>query len=231
MSTTPDTAAPFNDRAATAGYADRARRLVPGMDDMQRMAGVLLAERAPADGHILVVGAGGGAEIATFARLQPQWRFTGVDPAAPMLDLARETLGAAMSRVALHEGYVDTAPEGPFDGATCILTLHFVEHVERARTLTEIRRRLKPDAPFVMAHISFPMGSAEERERWLSRYVAFAISSGVDADSVRNAATAIGEKLPLLSPEAEEAMLREAGFTDVQPFYQGFSFRGWVAYA
>jgi tRNA (cmo5U34)-methyltransferase len=91
-----DTSAPFNDRAATTAYADRTRRLVPGYDDMLRMAGLLAAERAPADASILVVGAGGGAEIATFARLQPQWRFVGVDPAQPMLDLARETLGPVM---------------------------------------------------------------------------------------------------------------------------------------
>ena len=29
----------------------------------------------------------------------------------------------------------------------------------------------------------------------------------------------------------EEGILREAGFHDVQLFYAGFAFRGWVAYA
>ena len=34
--------------------------------------------------------------------------------------------------------------------------------------------------------------------------------------------------LPALSPEQDEALLREAGFTDVRLFYAGFTFRGWV---
>jgi predicted TIM-barrel fold metal-dependent hydrolase len=38
-------------------------------------------------------------------------------------------------------------------------------------------------------------------------------------------------KLPLLAPEQDEALLREAGFPDVSLFYAGFAFRGWVAYA
>lgn len=67
-----DNAAPFNDPAATLTYAERTRRLVPDYDDMLRMAGVLVAERVPVDAQVLVVGAGGGAEIATFARMQPQ---------------------------------------------------------------------------------------------------------------------------------------------------------------
>ena len=37
--------------------------------------------------------------------------------------------------------------------------------------------------------------------------------------------------LPLLSPDDEEALLREAGFTDVTLFYAAFTFRGWVALA
>jgi tRNA (cmo5U34)-methyltransferase len=41
----------------------------------------------------------------------------------------------------------------------------------------------------------------------------------------------MAQGLPLLSPDEEEALLREAGFRDVQLFYAAFSFRGWVATA
>ena len=37
--------------------------------------------------------------------------------------------------------------------------------------------------------------------------------------------------LPLLSVAEEEALLGEAGFSDVELFYAAFSFRGWVATA
>ena len=53
----------------------------------------------------------------------------------------------------------------------------------------------------------------------------------MDPERAESARQAIGTKLTILAPEDEEAMLREAGFSDVGLFYAGFSFRGWVAYA
>ncbi len=225
-----DPNAHFNDPLSVSAYADKTRRLVPGWSDLQKMVALLVAERAPVNANVLVVGAGGGVELKVFAQMHAQWRFVGVDPAKSMLELAEAELGPLIARAELHHGYVDTAPEGPFDAATCLLTMHFIAIDERGRTLKEIRRRLKPGAPFVMAHMSFPQAPAE-RALWLSRYVAFAAASGVDPESARNAASAIGSKLPLLGPDEEEAMLAEAGFTGAQLFYAGLAFRGWVAYA
>jgi len=226
----PDPKTAFSDAAAVASYADRTRRLVPGWDGLQTMATLLLAESAPPDAHVLVVGAGGGAELKAFADAHAGWRFTGVDPSAPMLDLARATLAERADRVDFHQGYVNTAPAGPFDAASCLLTMHFVPHEQRLPTLREIRRRLKPGAPFVLAHMSFAQ-SPDERDTWLSRDVAFASASGVEPEDARCAAETIGGTLPLLSPEDEEALLVQAGFAGKRLFYAGFTFRGWVTRA
>lgn len=219
----------FSDPEAVARYAEGPARLVPGFHHLHRMAALLLAERVKGDARVLVLGAGGGLELKAFADLHPGWSFDGVDPSAEMLDLAKRTMGPSASRVRLHHGYVDDAPQGPFDGATCLLTLHFVPRDERLPTLVAVRRRLAPGAPFVVAHHSFPQ-AAEEKALWLERYAAFAMASGVAAPQARRAATAIGERLPVLSPEEDEALLREAGFRDVALFYTGFTFKGWVAY-
>jgi tRNA (cmo5U34)-methyltransferase len=220
----------FTDPQAVARYAEGPPRLVPGFADLQRMALLLLAERAPEDARVLIVGAGGGLELKVFAENQRNWRFDGVDPSAEMLKLAEATLGSLNSRVHLHQGYIDVAPDGPFDAAACLLTLHFVAPEERARTLREIRLRLKPGAPLVVAHLSFRQ-SEPERSLWLSRYVSFAVSSGIDPEKAANASTAIAAQLPILAPELDEALLRESGFTHVSLFYAGFTFRGWVGYA
>jgi tRNA (cmo5U34)-methyltransferase len=153
-----------------------------------------------------------------------------VDPAAEMLKLAERTLGPLASRVRLREGYIDDAPKGPFDAATCLLTLHFLAPEERRRTAIEIRRRLKPGAPFVAAHSSFPQDEGE-RALWLSRYAAFATASGADPGHAQNARAAVEAHLNLLSPEQDEAILRDADFSDVRLFYAAFTWRGWVAYA
>ena len=219
----------FDDPAAVARYAQNPPRLVPGFSDLQRMTRLLLAETAPADGRILVVGAGGGLELRAFAEAQPGWRFLGVDPSAEMLKLARLTLGRLVDRADLHEGYIDTAPEGPFDGASCLLTLHFVPHAERLATLVEIRRRLKPGGTLVVAHHS--VAEAPARDRWLDRFAAFASDNGVEFDKAKGGARALGDQLPILAPEAEVDLLKAAGFVDPQLFYAAFTFRGWVARA
>lgn len=223
-----DTAAPFKDPDAVARYVEATLRLVPGFTGMQQMACLLLAERAPLDAMVLVLGAGGGLEIRAFASAQPSWSFDGVDPSAEMLGLARQTIGPPHTRVRLHQGYIDDAPEGPFDAAACLLTLHFIEPAERLRTLKELRRRLKPGAPFVAAHHSFPQ---DQRALWLSRYQAFAVSSGVDPDKAAKGRDAIDTRLHMLSPEEDAEIMREAGFSDVTQFYAAFTFRGWVATA
>ncbi|RYH65959.1 MAG: class I SAM-dependent methyltransferase [Alcaligenaceae bacterium] len=126
--------------------------------------------------------------------------------------------------------YFDDAPAGPFDGACSLLTLHFINREERGRTLAQVHKRMRPGAPFVAVHFSFAH-TTPERERWLSRYVAFAGSSSVtpaDADLARKA---IGASLPILSPAEDEALLRDAGFRDIEIFYVGFGFRGWSASA
>jgi len=220
---------PFTDPALVAGYAEGAPRKVPGFADLHRMAMLLLAEHAPETGHILVLGAGGGLELKAFAEAQPRWRFTGVDPSAEMLDLAEHVLGPLRTRARLQQGYVDAAPAGPFDGATCLLTLHFLAKDERLHTLRELHRRLKPGAPLVVAHHSTPETGA--LRHWLARSAAFAGGPGVDLAGAAASAAAMAARLPILRADEDEALLREAGFSDVALFYAGFSFRGWVAAA
>lgn len=218
----------FSDPQAVARYAENPPRLVPGYADLQRMALVLLAERAPSDAHLLVLGAGGGLELKVFAEARPGWSFVGVDPSPEMLELARQVLGELQARVAFHDGYIDGAPEGPFDGAACLLTLHFIESRERLRTLQEVRRRLRPGAPFVAAHYSIAPGDSD---RSLSRAAAFWTLSGIDPARAETIRAGIAARLPILAPEEDERLLREAGFSDIRLFYMGLVFRGWVAYA
>jgi tRNA (cmo5U34)-methyltransferase len=217
---------PFANPSAISTYVEEAPRKVPGLPDLHRMTMLLLAENAPSAAHILIVGAGGGMETKSLAEAQPNWRFTGVDPSPAMLDLARRTLAPVAERVELLEGTIDQAPLGPFDGATCILTLHHIERDERLRTLREIRRRLGPGASLVIAEHSAP---GPDPERWMMRSVAFGDRAGIDWAKSSATARMMTERLPLLTPAEEEDLLQDAGYSGVALFYAAFSFRGWVA--
>jgi tRNA (cmo5U34)-methyltransferase len=221
----------FGDASLVASYTEQAPRTVPGYHDIHTMASVLIAERAPVDARVLVLGAGGGLEVKAFATAHPAWTFLAVDPAAPMLDLAVATLGPLASRMAIHQGYVADAPDGPFDAATGLLMLHLIEREDRLRTVADVHRRLRPGAPFVVMHVSYPQEDDTERELWLQRHVAYLVASGIDSSYVATAGAMIRQHMPVISPDEDHDILEQAGFTGVTQFFSAFAFRGWVGYA
>lgn len=212
-----------------SSYAENAFRSVPCLRDLHKMACVLLAERAASEARILVLGAGGGLELKAFAEMQPGWQLDGVDPSEEMLQTARSTLGAHASRVSLLKGYIDDAHTGPFDGASCLLTLHFLQRAERLETLKKLHARLKPGAPLVVAHHSFPTEGLDP-DKWLKRNAAYGIASGIPLARAHASVSAIRERLPVLTPHQDVDLLREAGFETIELFYRAFTFTGWVAY-
>jgi len=219
----------FSDPAAVQHYIERTRRAVPGFDVMQQLVEQILAESVPDDGRVLVVGAGGGLELANLADHHDHWVLDGVDPSGPMLELAKTTMGSLSTRATLHEGYVTNAPDGPFDAATCLLTLHFIPRDERLETLREIRRRLRPGAPLLTFHHSAPV---DARITWLERFFLRSASGpDIDSEQIRKGGQSLATHLPILSPEEDQDLLHEAGFTSPELFYAALSLRGWVAYA
>lgn len=219
----------FSDPALIASYAQRTRRAVPGLDVMHRIVDQILSERTPEDGRVLVVGAGGGMEIRHLAERHPAWTFDGVDPSAQMLELARHTIASSAGRVDLRQGDASCAPPGPYDGATCLLVLHFLDAEERRKALGEIRQRLRPGAPLLTFNHTAPAGAG--RQIWFDRYARYAADPGTDPAELRRSAAAMSAQLPALDPRDEEALLRDAGFSDVGLYYAALTFRGWVAYA
>ena len=224
-----ETVTPFTNPAVVSRYADITPQRVPGYVDLHRMAVILLSERVREAANILVLGAGGGLELKSFAEARPGWSFVGVDPSRPMLDLAERVTAPYSARVRLVHGYIDDTPCESFDGATCLLTLHFLSLPERLRVLRELRLRMKHRAPLVMVHHSKP--PIGDIDRWLERSLAFAAGAQPYPEQTAASAAVMAERLPLLSADDEEAVLRQAGFSDPTLFYASFSFRGWVAYA
>jgi len=191
-----------------------------------------MRDRVGENGHILVVGAGGGVELSVFAAETSGWRFTGVDPSAEMLRQARtkiETIGAA-DRVTWVQGEIEETPLDPFDGATSFLALNFDPEERRLVILREIHRRLKKGAPFLIIDGCSDKGSTRFEDD-LRIYAAFARRNGAPRDIVEKAVGMQRESLYYVLPEREVAMLSGAGFVDVRLFYAGLWVYGWIARA
>lgn len=221
----------FADTEFVARYAEGPPKFLPGYVFMQQMAAQLLAEGVRDNGEVLVLGAGGGLELAVFAQHAPTWRFTAVDPSAEMLRAAQARLGPREACVRWVTGLIDEAPAGPFDGASCLLTLHFVpDDGAKLETLQAIRARLHPGAPFVVVDQCLD-AAAPDFDLWLDRYARFALDSGAEPQLVTEAAGRIRRELNSVSPAREEALLAEAGFSEIALFFAGLSWRGWTARA
>lgn len=218
------------DGKRAASYNEGPPKQVPGYSDLHKMISLLLSERAPEQGKVLVLGAGGGQEIKALAEFHKGWTFDGVDPSADMLSLAEQRTTEHAARIKFHHGYIETAPAGPFDAATAILTFHFISRKLRYETLKQIRLRLKPGAPFVVVHLSFPQ-SEPERSIWLNRHIAYGLQNGTNPVHAESAEQAMRSKLTILSPEEDADHLAKGGFANTSLFYAGLSIKGWVAYA
>jgi tRNA (cmo5U34)-methyltransferase len=220
-------------QALSDNYEQGPRWFIPGYDASHAMAAVLLRDRIGEQGQILVLGAGGGVELSVFARECEGWSFTGVDPSARMLALARQKVEAAgaAERVALIQGYIEDAPNQKFDAATAFLVLAFVpDDGRRLRALREIRARLKPGAPFLMINGCTDM-SSEHFEEDLRLYAAAARRNGAPVEMVERAVRMQREELSFVPREREEELLTEAGFSGVRLFYVGLWIFGWIATA
>lgn len=212
------------DLSRAGEYQAQSRIALAGYEACHELAACMLAAAVGPgiSAHVLVVGAGGGAqEIVTAGTLEPSWRFTAVDPSRPMLDIAVAQLRRhnLAGRTEVHLGYVDDlSDERCFDAATLIGVLHHLPgHAAKQQILRAIAARMKPDAPLILAgnryrYSDHPLLLAAWGERWRMQ--------GSTPDDVRSK---LGRVLqgadPPSSEEAVEALLLETGFEQPTWFF------------
>jgi tRNA (cmo5U34)-methyltransferase len=151
------------DREFASSYDRRFAKLAPMHNALHLLIRMVLSE-LPNDARVLCVGVGTGSELIDLAQTFPQWKFTAVEPAAPMLDICRqkaEEYGIA-SRCTFHEGYLDSLPASdPFHAATCLLVSHFfIQQEERRNFFRQIAARLLPDGYLVSSDLASDMSSS-----------------------------------------------------------------------
>ena len=76
------------DQERALSYDKRFAQLAPLRDALHLLIHAVLSE-LPADARILCVGVGTGSELIYLAQRFPEWRFTAVEPSAPMLEVCR----------------------------------------------------------------------------------------------------------------------------------------------
>ncbi|CAM3774857.1 Methyltransferase family protein [Pseudomonas reidholzensis] len=223
------------DTSRASEYGTQSRIALAGYDACHDLAACMLAATLGNAGaaKILVVGAGGTAqEIIAMARLEPHWRFTAVDPSAPMLAAATQQLEAhqLLDRTDIVHGDVEgLVAAQSYDAATLIGVLHHVPGDDaKHQLLRSIHAHLKPGAPLIVAgnrhaYASQPLLLQAWGQRWRQQ--------GASPDEVK---VKLGKILQGADPPHSEAavqkLLHDAGFGDTTQFFSSLFWGAWLTY-
>jgi tRNA (cmo5U34)-methyltransferase len=219
------------DRERASSYDKRIAKLAPLLDALYLLIHLVLSE-LPADAQILCVGIGTGSELINLAQRFPQWQFTAVEPAAPMLDICRqraEECGIA-SRCTFHEGYLDSLPAShSFDAATCLLVSHFfMQQDERRKFFSQIASRLCPNGYLISSDIVSDM-STSAYQSLLEVWRRMLKYSEMPAEEVEKFRASYGRNVAVLPPLEVESIIASSGFDTPVLFFQTLLIHGWYA--
>jgi tRNA (cmo5U34)-methyltransferase len=215
-----------------ARYEEMMSKVFPGYAQIPLVILSLLRPRLGPSAKLLDAGCGTGASLATFAASQPQWSYYGVDPAEPMLEVARARIRAIgkENKVTFFHGTVDTLPDQPeFDAATCILVEHLLpDDGSKLHLLEGIKRRIVPGGWFVLFGLHGNLSSPKAQDS-LEAWLEFVTLQGLPQsarDNVRQRATIEDALVP---EKRILELLIEAGFVNIERFYQLHLLGGWLA--
>lgn len=110
----------------------------------------LLRERGvTADARLLDFGSGVGASVAPLLALLPKSRLVCADVSAGSLDVSRSRHGDRCDYLLLDGSTIDL-PDHSIDGAFACCVFHHIPEAAHGACLRELRRVLKPGAPWMV---------------------------------------------------------------------------------
>jgi tRNA (cmo5U34)-methyltransferase len=204
----------------------------PMRDALNFLMRTILSE-LPSDAQILCVGVGTGSEVIDLAQACPQWRFTLVEPAVPMLDICRqrvEDIGIT-SRCTFHEGYLDSLLRSDtFDAATCLFVSQFLlQPEERSNFFHQIAVRLRSQGYLINADIAYDRSAAKYPE-FLDIWLRIMASAGMPFETVRaRISAAYGRDVAVLPPSEVASIIAAGGFDPPVLFFQNLLMHAWYA--
>lgn len=219
------------DQERAAAYDRRFAKLAPLRGALHLLIRLVLSDLPP-NARILCIGAGTGSELIDLAQAFPQWEFTAVEPAKPMLDICRqraEDCGIA-SRCTFHEGYLDSLPKSDsFDAATCILVSQFILQLEeRHNFFRQIATRLHPGGYLVSSDLASDRSASTYKnlfEIWVRSWKFCELPD----EEIEKLRTACGKDVAVLPSQEIEFIIETSGFQPPVLFFQTLLFHAWFS--
>lgn len=232
MSTDPPDSIRAFDEERADNYDDRIRRIAPGYELLHAAVGSLCSARLPDDASVLVAGAGTGEELVQLAEVGGDWRFTAVEPSAPMRERCRERVRSADlgERVDLVGTTVQEFDgEGSFDAATSIFVAHFLDDPdERHAYFSSLAGALRPGGLLIAADL-FAAGDETTFSELMEAWRRHAVRSGIPEEDAADAFDNVRREITFADEPDLWNLLERAGFSNMTRFFQCFVWGAWTA--
>ena len=216
------------DRERAANYDKSTAKFAPLGEALHFLIRLILAD-LPTDARILCVGVGTGTELINLAQAFPQWQFTAVEPAAPMLDICRQRAEECgiTARCTFHEGYLDSLPATDlFDASTCLVVSHFIMQPEERRNFfSQIAVRLRPNGYLISSDLSADSSTDAYQNLlkiWLGLFQ-------LPAEQIEKMRSVFGQNVAVLPPIEVESIIASSGFDRPVLFFQTLLLHAWYA--
>jgi tRNA (cmo5U34)-methyltransferase len=212
----------FNEERART-YDHGARTYMPGYEALHETARhsltAFLDRNAPA--RVLLLGVGTGYEAEQLLQFCPQWTLIGVDPSAPMLEVAQQRVG---SSVELRTGVLQDFPD--LTELDAVLSIGVVHHLgsreQQVALINELGRRVRPGGALLVGCQVGPYAADSARGGALkSRWRELGMSPQEVEERMR---LFLSQTLPP-TPTDLQTWYADAGFSPPEPLFTTGYFR------
>ncbi|MFT5722400.1 MAG: tRNA (cmo5U34)-methyltransferase [Motiliproteus sp.] len=224
------------DEQVVGVFSDMINRSVPGYATVIKSLGILAARFAQPDSLCYDLGCSlGAATLAMHQQVrQPNCRFIAVDNSVAMLKRCREHLQVAAS-LDDSEPRIDLICADILDieiqNASVVVmnfTLQFIAPEQRQALLQKIYTGLKPGGVLLLSE-KIALANDASEQRLTDWHHDFKRANGYSDLEVSQKRSALEQVMRPESLALHQQRLSDAGFTEIQPWFQCFNFVSMVA--
>lgn len=215
------------DPSVTSVFDDMIARSIPDYAAMREIVESFAARYGADGGTLLDLGCSTGLSIHAF--LNRAKRIIGVEISESMLDVVREKFGSFLQvdiqALDLRHAFPVVAD---VDVTLAIFTLQFIPVEHRRRVVRSVYDALRPGGAFIVAEKVLGE-SAPNQSAFVDIYHRFKERQGYSREEVDRKALALEGRLVANTAAENVAMLRAAGFREVECVWRWVNFAAWVA--
>jgi tRNA (cmo5U34)-methyltransferase len=218
----------FNEDVANV-FDDMLTRSIPGYENMRENVIKMISPVITNGGYILDLGCSHGEMIAKLIKdlgSSMYVNYVGVDSSTAMVSKARTRFADDERVTIVHANIADAEMQRlRYDIILSILTLQFIPVEHRQDILKQVHDALTPNGCFIL--VEKVLGeSSSAQDHLVSVYHQMKKDNGYSDEQIEAKRVSLQNVLVPLRASENIRMLKSAGFSVVQPFWQNLNFVG-----